>query len=80
MWDRKLDISNVTEKEKLVYDAFKDFHQWYLDSGGKPAELSDIILSIMDKAYPPVPPEALIQAFSREVLIKQIQGWSSLLP
>ena len=54
MFDSKaLKFSDMTEKQKQVYKDFKDFHQQYIDNGGKSAELSKMIRSIMDKAYPP---------------------------
>ena len=43
-------FSEMVEQEKQAYEPFKQFHQQYIDSDGKPAKLSDIIHSIMDRA------------------------------
>ena len=53
---KELKFSEMTRNENQVYKAFKEFHQQYIENGGKPAELPDIIHSIMGKAYPPIPP------------------------
>ena len=58
-----LELSDMIEKQKQAYKAF---HQQYIDSIGKPAEMSDIIRSIMNKAHPPVPPKMVEQSMARE--------------
>ena len=50
-------FSKMTEKECTPYEAFKDFHDQTLASGGKPVEMADVICDIMDK--PSVSPKAI---------------------
>ena len=69
-----LKFSDMTEKEKQAYEAFKCFHQHYINSGGKPTKLSDIIHCIMDKANPPVPHEMIEQAMPRGISTLQLPG------
>ena len=58
----ELDISSITGNEKQAYEVFKDFHLCYLNSVGKLAELTDIMHSIMEKAYQPEQPRVIEQA------------------
>ena len=50
---KTLKLCDMTEKQKQVYKAFREFYQQYIDNGGKPAELSDTVRSIMDKTTHP---------------------------
>ena len=68
----EFEFSKMTEKEKQACEAFKEFHQQYIDGGWKQAKLSDIIHSILHKAYPPTLPIMLEQAMSREASIQQL--------
>ena len=78
---KALKLSNLIEKQKQVYEVFKDLHPQYIDKGGKSAELSNIIRSIMDKAYPPKPPEIVEQAMVREESAQQLlREQSAALP
>ena len=60
------ELSEMTEKECKAYKAFWDFHEQYLASGGRAAELSDIMCSTVDKVYPSVPPDDGEQALTAE--------------
>ena len=61
-----LELSKMAEKEKKWYEAFKEFHQQYLVSGGRSAELSGIIHCIRDNFYPLMPPKMAEQAMATE--------------
>ena len=67
-------MGTLSDREKEAYDAFKDFHPQYIESDGIQAEMSNIICSIMDRAYPPILPEAIQQALSDEILTKSFPG------
>ena len=68
----ELGFSNKAEKEKQVFEAFNDFNQWYIDSGGKSAELTDIIHRILNKAYPPLWSKLIKKALPMEESRKQL--------
>ena len=66
-------------KKKQAYEGFKQFCQQYIDSGGRSAELSDIIHGIMDKAYPPMAPKMVEQAKAIEEPTQVTREQSAIL-
>ena len=65
-------VTTMSEKECEAYEAFKDFHQQYLQVV-ESQQLSDIIKGIMDTANPPMPLKSLEEALT-EASTEQLPG------
>ena len=67
---RDCDFSKLSRKEKKAFGAFHAFHKEHLACGGKPAVLSRIIQRLMDVVFPPLLPEVIKAALTRDAQVQ----------